>query len=79
MKNKIFRLLQELSGKEKVCEEDSLQFDLTLDSLGLVTLLIQIEEKFDVRLKESDMDPFALTSVSDVIRLVEKYIGDKDG
>jgi hypothetical protein len=37
--------------------------------------LKQIEETFDIILDESDMNPFDLIKVNDVINLVEKYTG----
>lgn len=46
-----------------------------LDSLLMVTLLIEIEETFNIQLDESDMNPLELTTVKSVIDLVNKYIG----
>ena len=74
--NKILKLL---SGKEAIDENDNLQENIALDSLGMVTLLVAIEERFDIKLDESDMNPFDLITVSDVTNLVKKYInGDID-
>lgn len=39
-------------------------------------LLMELEERFDVCLEESDMDPFALVTVEDVISLMKKYMGE---
>ena len=44
----------------------------------MVTLLIEIEEQFGIELDEKDMNPFDLVTVSDAIRLAERYIGDKN-
>lgn len=66
-------LLKELSGKEEIKESDRLQDDIGLDSIGMVTLLVEIEDTFLIQLDESDMNPFDLSSVSDVVELVEKY------
>lgn len=74
---KIFELLKELSSAENITAESELQKDILLDSLGMVTLLILLEEKFNIELDESDMDPFALVTVSDVIALVGRYVGDE--
>lgn len=52
---------------------NSLQNDLGMDSLGLIMLLTMIEDTFEIELDESDMNPFALQTVQDVIDLVTKY------
>jgi len=76
--DKVIKILAELSGTEGISPEDHLQNDLGLDSMLMVTLLIEIEEKFSIELNESDMNPFDLNTVQDVIALVKKYGGDKN-
>ena len=76
-KERVFQLLRKLSGVEKVDEKDSLLGNLGLDSLNMITMLLDIESEFDIRLNESDMNPYDLVRVSDVIRLVEKYVGGR--
>lgn len=75
IKNKVFDILSELSGIDNFSETDKLQEDLGLDSLGLVTLLLSIEDAFEIILEADDMNPFELISVNDVIILAEKYNG----
>ena len=70
---KISQLLEKMSGKRSVKSTDGLQNDLGFDSLGMVTLLIEIEEEFGIELAESDMNPFDLSTVADVVKLVGKY------
>jgi len=74
----ITEILKQLSGVENISVADKLQEDLSLDSLALVTLLIEIEETFKIQLNESDMNPFELNNVQNVIDLVDKYVGDKN-
>ena len=76
--DKVIEILAELSGTENISLENHLQNDLGLDSMLMVTLLLDIEEKFEIELNESDMNPFDLNTVQDVIFLVEKYGGDKN-
>lgn len=76
---KVIEILIGLCGEEAIKESDSLQEDLGLDSLALVTMLVEIEETFDVQLDEADMNPFDLMTVQDVIDLAEKYCGDDHG
>ncbi len=76
--DKVFVILSDLGGTETICPEHELQSDLGFDSLQMVTLLIMIEENFHITLDESDMNPFDLRSVRDVVGLVEKYLGGEN-
>lgn len=76
--NKVCVILFELSGIETICLEHELQSDLGLDSLQMVTLLMTLEENFQITLDESDMNPFDLVNVWQVIDLVEKYAGGEN-
>ena len=64
---------------EDICTENISDFsaelvnDLSMDSLKMVMLLVMIEDRFDIELDESDMNPFALITVQDVVSLVLKY------
>ena len=78
LEEKIREILFELSGIETTDNETSLQADLALDSLAMVMLLIEIEEAFGIELDESDMNPFELNTVQDIIDLVSKYLGDEN-
>ncbi len=75
-RDEVFSLLAELCGSAEMDEGSSLQTELGLDSLGLVTLLVELEEMLGITLDESDMDPFALLTVGDVVRLAQKYGGE---
>lgn len=64
----------ETIGTQKISDPSQLLLnDLSLDSLCMIMLLVMIEDAFDFELEESDMNPFALISVQDVIDLVAKY------
>ena len=73
---KIKSILSELSGEKRIKNSARLQEDLSLDSLSMVTLLIEIEEQFGIELDEKDMNPLELTDVQSVIDMVKKYGGD---
>ena len=75
---KIIELLRELSGQEEIKSSDNLQDDVSLDSLGMVTLLLEVEDAFNITLDESDMNPLDLETVNDVINLVRKYRGARN-
>ncbi len=53
--------------------------DLGLDSLKMVTLLIEIEDAFGIELDESDMNPFDLVTVNDIVTLARKYVSEDGG
>lgn len=76
--DKVCVILSELSGIETICLEHELQSELGLDSLQMVTLLMMIEENFQITLDESDMNPFDLVNVWQVVDLVEKYAGGEN-
>lgn len=73
---KVTEILKNMSGEAEVSSEDSLENDLALDSLALVNLLLDIESEFKIELNETDLNPFDLITVGDVVELVRKYTGD---
>lgn len=73
---KVAEILKNMSGEAEVSSEDSLENDLALDSLALVNLLLDIESEFKIELNETDLNPFDLITVGDVVELVRKYTGD---
>ena len=72
---KVKEILCELSGEESIENTDHLQGDLALDSLMMVTMLVEIEETFAIELDEADMNPFDLGTVQNVIDMITKYQG----
>ena len=76
--DKVCVILSELSGMKPLCLEHELQSDLGLDSLQMATLLMMLEENFQITLDESDMNPFDLINVWHVVNLVEKYVGGEN-
>lgn len=68
----VHKILDELSSKEHFTNKDKL-LDMGLDSLDMVTLLLDVEDTFGIVLDESDMNPYDLQTVEDIIHLVEKY------
>ena len=70
-------ILFELTGMEVVANDTKLQDDLGMDSLAMVTLLIEIEDVFEIELTETDMNPFDLISAQSVIDMVKRYFDDE--
>ena len=73
VKEKVFEIIEDISAVQTCDTSASLLEDLALDSLCMVMLLVMIEDTFSIELDESDMDPYALATVQDVIDLVTKY------
>ena len=79
VREKISEILSELTGIDSINTDDALQEDLGLNSIQMVTLLIMIEDNFNIFLDESDMNPYDLIYVYQIVDVVEKYIkGDRD-
>lgn len=78
IEEKVKKILCELSGEESIENDAGLQEDLALDSLMMVTMLVEIEEVFGIELDEKDMNPFDFSTVQTIIDMVTKYCGDKD-
>ncbi len=75
---KVLNILCELSGLDVSDPKANLSNELYLDSLGMVTLLVMLEDELGIELDEADMNPFDLVTVEDVINLSEKYVGVKN-
>ncbi|MBE6799014.1 MAG: acyl carrier protein [Ruminococcaceae bacterium] len=69
----VYCILSELSGMESFDKSSSLRGNLVLDSLMMVTLILELEDRFNIQLDESDMNPFELVTVDDVLKLAERY------
>ena len=77
-KEKVITVLAGLSGMPTVAEEDTLTASLSLDSLNLALMILELEDAFCIQFKEGDMNPFELITVADVIALVERYVGGQN-
>ena len=73
IKEQIIEILEDICTKKISDTSTELISDLSMDSLCMVMLLVMIEDTFEIELDESDMNPFALVNVQDVIDLVTKY------
>ncbi|MFR1518650.1 MAG: acyl carrier protein [Clostridia bacterium] len=74
---RVVKILKNCSGCDTVSRASSLEEDLALDSLGMVMMLIALEEEFGIELDASDLDPFALHTAGDIADLAEKYLAEE--
>ena len=72
IKEKIVSFVQESIGVELEGEEDLREEGI--DSLSLVMLVTGMEEVFAIEFNDDDLDPDKLTSLENLVDLVEKYI-----
>jgi len=61
---------------EKVHLQAKLQDDLELDSMGLLTLAVEIENHYQIRLEESVEHP--IDTVQDVMNLLSLRLSEKE-
>lgn len=73
-RKRVIEVLEDVCATEIDNTSKTLLGDLAMDSLRMVMLLVMIEEAFEIELDESDMNPFMLITVDDVINLVSKYL-----
>ena len=74
IKKQVIEIVEELSLMTIQDTDVTLTGDLSMDSLRMVMLLVTLEDTFEIELDESDMNPFSLITVQDVINLVMKYV-----
>ena len=74
IKKQVIEIVEELSLMTIQDTDVTLTGDLSMDSLRMVMLLVTLEDSFEIELDESDMNPFSLITVQDVIDLVMKYV-----
>lgn len=76
MKEKVNEILKKKTFCDEITSELKLREDLGLDSLNMVELMVEIEDKYNIEIEESDLDPAALQTVSQIYDLIEKYTGE---
>lgn len=79
MRDRVYKIIKKLSDVHACKDNMKLVGDIGLDSLLLVTMLIEIEDEFEIELNESDMNPYELETIGDVIAMVGRYAGDGNG
>lgn len=72
--DKVKTVLTKISGIDSISTAHSLTADLGLDSLRMTDLVLGLEDAFGIEFKQSDMNFFKLRDVSDLIRLVSRYL-----
>ncbi len=74
MKEMINSILAEKKFSDVITPDMSLSEDLGFDSLSLVELIVDLEDRFDIEIDESDLDPGHIKTVGQIYSLVDKYL-----
>ena len=74
MKEKIINMVVEVCEEEAIREDlDADLFDLGLmDSLGIISLLIEIEQQFGIKIVPTEIEREQISTVNNIIRLLEE-------
>ena len=57
----------------EVLEEDDLK-EFGIDSITLVSLIVEIEMKYNITFSDDDLNPNNLTTVKNIVDMMEKYL-----
>ena len=71
--DKVVELIKEEFEVEEVTENTSLRDDLGTDSIGLLELVMAIEEEFDIEIEDANLDE--IKTVKDIVNNIEKIKG----
>lgn len=72
LRGRIKKIAEQTLGTE-LSEEESLK-ECGVDSLGLVALVVGIEEEFGFSFCDSDLQPENLQTLADLMELAGKYV-----
>lgn len=67
-------ILTEKRFSDTITSDMKLSEDLGFDSLSLVELIVDLEDRFDIEIDESDLDPSQLKTVGQIYSLIDKYL-----
>ncbi|MBS4803540.1 MAG: D-alanine--poly(phosphoribitol) ligase subunit DltC [Clostridium sp.] len=76
MLDKVLNILEEVTGTDEIRED--LDLDLfeagLLDSLGIIEVLLKLEEVFSIKLQPTDLERKDMATVNNLISFLEGYI-----
>lgn len=76
IREQVIEVLEDICNEKILDTSPQLRSELHMDSMQMVMILVLLEETFEIELDESDMNPFALITVQNVVDLVTKYKSD---
>lgn len=76
MEEKVLNILIEVTGNDDICDEkDTDLFEAgLLDSLGIIEVLLKIEEVFGIKLQPTDLEKKDMSTVNNLVSFLENKI-----
>lgn len=75
MLEKVLDIFEEVTGTDEIRED--LDLDLfeagLLDSLGIIEVLLKIEEVFHIKLQPTDLEKSDMATANNLVAFLEKY------
>ena len=75
MEDRVINIIAEICENETI--KDNLDIDLIeneiLDSLAFITLILRLEEEFDIEIQPTQVKPDTWRSINSIIELVKNY------
>lgn len=70
--DKVVRTISDISGQSAldINGQTELFVDLSLDSLSLFEIVIELEESFDIRISDEDVDK--IKTIDDIVNFIER-------
>lgn len=70
--NEVIDLAYDVAEVE-VLEDDNLK-EYGMDSIALVSLIVEIEMKYNIIFTDDDLNPNNLTTIKNIVDMMEKYL-----
>lgn len=76
MEEKVLNILIEVTGNDDICDEkDTDLFEAgLLDSLGIIEVLLKIEEVFGIKLQPTDLEKKDMATVNNLVSFLSNKI-----
>lgn len=68
---KVVNIIKEEFGVDNITENTIIRDDLGTDSIGLLELVMAIEEEFDIEISDENLDD--IKTVGDIVKNIENY------
>lgn len=79
MKEKLYKILNEIAPYEDVEDETELFEEEILDSLTLIFFINEIEECFDIIIPEEEIKPENFSCISNIVTVLTKLMNKCEG
>lgn len=70
--------LDDIDESASLNEQTNLLTDLSLDSVAILQLILGIEEKFNITIKDHELDSDVFSKIANLIDIIEAKINETD-